>query len=183
MSTQTDLAKIECLKEQIFAMSNEHCFIEKERFIAGLEPCDEKPSDYFATMLASLLDCVSTPVCENDIFVGRVVEDMPDPGMQCPTKVLFAKGHLIPDYARLLTKGYGGVLREIKANAERIGTDTARHYAENAEIVTNAVRRFAARYAEAAREKGMMRAYEALCRVPYEPAYDLYSALQSMWIY
>lgn len=174
--------QIEALKENVFAMSNEHCFIERERYLASADDPEEKPSDYYPRLLSGMLDSVSTPIDENDIFLGRVVEAMPDPGMTAPNRLIFSKGHLIPDYARLLKKGFRGILDDIKGYAEAHGTERARAYAENAEIVIEAVRRYALRYAEAAKVSGHTRAAEALSRVPFEPAYDLYSALQGMWI-
>lgn len=177
------LQKIEALKDKVFEQSNEHCFIERERFLNALPTCEDHPTDYYANILSDMLDSVSTPVDEHDVFVGRVLEASPESEWQaCPNRTLFAKAHLTPDYERLLTLGYRGILEQIKSNAEKIGTQTAAIYAHNAEIAVNAIHRFALRYAEAAKEKGMQRAYEALLRVPYEPAYDLYSALQGMWI-
>lgn len=172
--------RIESLKEKVFAQSNTHCFIERERYLAAFSEEDEKPSDYYAKMLAGMLKTVSTPMEPEDYFAGRVVE-APSEG-DAPNRILFAKGHLTPDYPRLLQKGYRGILAEIKANAAGLGTEQARQYAENAEIVILAIRDFARRYAEAAKKAGNLRACEALLRVPYEPAWDLYSALQGMWM-
>lgn len=177
----TALEKLKGLKEMVFAQSNNHCFIEKERFLRGIDPEAEKPHDYYPKLLAALLKEVSTPVDEKDIFAGRVVEAEPDEGMKAPSRTLMAKGHLTPDYEKLLKVGYHGVLMEVKEFAARKHTKDAYHYAENAQILVTAIRRFAKRYAFAAKEAGNTSAYEALMRVPYEPAYDLYSALQSVW--
>lgn len=177
------LEKIEALKDLVFEQDNGHCFIERETFLNALPKCDDHPTDYYANILSDMLDSVSTYVDEHDVFVGRVLEDSPKPEWEsCPNRTLFSKAHLTPDYERLLKLGYRGVLEQIKANAANIGTEKAAIYAHNAEIAINAIRRFANRYAEAAKEKGMQRAYEALMRVPYEPAYDLYSALQGIWL-
>lgn len=178
----TQLEKIEYLKSRVFLMSNDHCFIEKERFLRDLSPRVGQSENYFAELFSALLDCVSTPVDENDVFVGRVVEALPDEGMECPSRAFFAKGHITPDYERLLAKGYRGILEDIKANAEKIGEPYADTYAKNAETVILAIKKFAERYALAAKAMGNHKAYEALTRVPYEPAYDLYSALQSIWL-
>ena len=178
-----DLQKIERLKELVFLQQNDHCFIERERFLGSRPRVDVHAPDHYARLLSDLLDAVSTPIDPHDLFVGRVIEAKPDESFsECPNRSLFAKAHLTPDYRRLLTRGYRGILNEIRANAARIGTETARIYAENAQTVVEALRRFAARYANAAREAGMLRAAEALERVPFEPAYDLYSALQGMWL-
>ncbi len=178
----TFLGRMEYLKEKVFAMSNEDCFIERERFLSTVSDRDNKSSDYYANLVAGILEYVSTPVDEQDIFVGRVVEGAPEGDKECPNKIIFAKGHLTPNYHRLVTQGYRGVLEEIQKNADAIHTEQAENYAKNAEIVVNAIRKFALRYAEAAKECGNQRVYEALLKVPYEPAYDLYSALQGIWL-
>ena len=178
----TDTERIEELKERVFAQNNAHCFIERERFLQGISVPEVKPADHYATLFSGLLDSVSTPVEDCDIFVGRVVEGPPDDPAHCPNRTLFAKGHLTPDYRRLLSAGYKGVLAEIGRNAARLGTEQAQSYAENAKIVIEAIVRFTARYAEAAEACGKHRAAEALRRVPYEGAYDLYSALQGIWM-
>ena len=174
--------KIERLKELVFEQKNDHCFIERERFLNAQPVCENRPTDYYANLFSDMLDYVSTPVDDADIFVGRVIEAAPEKEWDvCPNKTLFAKAHMTVNYEKLLAGGYRGVLEEIKSNAEKIGTEEARIYAHNAQIVVDAMHRFALRYAEAAKAKGMTRAYEALLRVPYEGAYDLYSALQAMW--
>ncbi len=177
----TAMEKLSGLKEMVFAQSNEHCFIEKERYLQKIDPHEEKPYNYYPKLFAGLLSAISTPVDVKDIFVGRVVESLPDEGMEAPNRLLIAKGHLTPDYEKLLKIGYHGVLMEIKDRAMLLRTEKAYHYAENAMICIDAIHRFALRYAEAAKQSGNERAYEALRRVPYEPAYDLYSALQSVW--
>lgn len=177
------LKKIEHLKALVFEQQNDHCFIERETFLNARSVCEEHPNDYYAKLLSDMLDYVSTPVDANDIFVGRVLENAPrKEWVTCPNRTLFAKAHLTPDYKRLLTRGYRGILDEIQANAKRIGTETAAIYAQNAETVVHAIHRFALRYSDAAKACGNLRAAEALKRVPYEPAYDLYSALQGMWL-
>ena len=180
----TDLQKIEYLKEQVFAQCNEHCFIERERFLKEqpAPPAEQRPGDFYAKLFSGLLDHVSTPVDQNDYFVGRVIEGAPEGEGPCPNRLLIAKGHLTPDYTRLLTKGYNGILDEIRQSAARLDTDRARDYLNNAEIAVAAIGRFAARYADAAAAAGKHRAAEALRRVPLEPAYDLYSALQAVWL-
>ncbi|MBO5273643.1 MAG: hypothetical protein J6I45_03410, partial [Clostridia bacterium] len=55
-------------------------------------------------------------------------------------------------------------------------------FAKNAEIVTEAVKDYANRYAAEARKQGKTHMAEALEKVPYEPAYDFFSALQSVWL-
>ncbi len=180
----TDLQKIEYLKELVFAQQNDHCFIERERFMNAqpAPPMEERPDDFYAKLLSGLLDSVSTPIDENDYFVGRVLEGPTEGDGPCPNRLLIAKGHLTPDYTRLLTVGYRGILDEIRQSAARLGTKKAQAYLKNAEIAVAAIGRFAARYADAAEAAGKLRAAKALRRVPLEPAFDLYSALQAVWL-
>lgn len=180
----TDLQRIEYLKEQVFAQCNDHCFIERERFLNAqpVPPVKERGDDFYARLFAGILANVSTPVDEQDYFVGRVIEGPPEAGHPAPNRLLIAKGHLTPDYTRLLTKGYNGILSEIEQNAARLGTKQASAYLQNAKIAVEAIGRFAARYADAAERAGKHRAAKALRRVPLEPAFDLYSALQSVWL-
>jgi len=105
-----DRKRLEYLKSKVFEMNNEHCFIERERFLSSISEEKEKSFDYYAKLFSALLDNVSTPVDEQDYFVGRVVEDYPEGNAICPNRILFAKGHLTPDYHRLLYCGYRGVL-------------------------------------------------------------------------
>lgn len=180
MNCDSDIAK---LREKVFEQDNGHCFIERERFLASVHGSDSSSYDFHARTFAAMLDSVSTPVDEYDVIVGRVLEAPPPAdAAECPDRTLFAKGHIIPDYARLLKYGYRGILEKVRENAKAIGTEEARQYAENAETVVGAVRRFASRYSEAAAAAGKTRAAEALSKVPYEPAYDLFSALQSIWL-
>ena len=173
--------QIAILREKVFAQDDSHCFTERERYLSSLGSPDPHTLDY-AALFAGLLGAVSTPVEPEDVFVGRAVEGPPQGDAPCPNPLLLAKGHLTPDYGALLSQGFRGILERVRANAAAIGTPAAARYAENAAVVTGAVRAFAGRYAEAARAAGNERAAQALSRVPWEPAWDLFSALQSVWM-
>ncbi len=171
---------IKKLKEKIFETLNTDCFIERERFLSSFAEENDIEGIHCAEIFAKLLDYVSLPVSEDDIFVGRVVEGALD--IVSPSEVLMSLGHITPDYGELITQGYVGILRKIKRNAASLNNAEAEKYARNAETVINAVRNFASRYSAAAEKAGNKRAAEALAKVPYEPAYDLYSALQAIWL-
>ncbi len=176
-----DIKNLEALKSKVFEMKNDHCFIERERFLSSVKEEPDDPS-FYAETLSRLLSSVSTPIDENDFFVGRAAEGAVEGEGECPSLVLKSKGHLTPDFEKLISRGYKGILWEISANAEKLGTNSALQYKKNAETVINAIRLYAKRYAEAALAAGKTRAYEALSKVPFEPAYDLYSALSSIWL-
>ncbi len=173
------------LKEQIFNSDNRACFIERERILGRLEneTKDYDAPDCYARALATVLKEVSTPVDDNDYFVGRVVEALPDEGMKAPHSLLLSSlGHMSLDYEKILRVGLRGILQEIQCNAQKKGDDESLSFARNAEIVITAIRDYARRYANEAEAYGMKEASSALRVVPFEPAYDFYSALQGIWI-
>jgi pyruvate formate-lyase/glycerol dehydratase family glycyl radical enzyme len=102
-------------------------------------------------------------------------------------------GHLIPDYAQVLRRGF----QAVRAQAEAIAggpasTPQQRNLARAISICVGAVQTFAERYAAearrlAAREKDPSRKAELdeiarICRkVPWEPAETFTEALQSLW--
>lgn len=172
------------LRELVFAADNTACFIERERILNRLERelADDTAPDKHARILAVLLRNVSTPVLECDYFGGRVVEALPDEGMKAPNLLLMSKGHMSPDYPKLLRVGLDGVLEDVKTSAAALNTPAAAQFAKNAEIVIGAVRDFTQNYAKEAERCGKTEMAKALSVVPCGPAYDFYSALQSIWI-
>ena len=173
------------LKKQVFAGDNRACFIERERVLSCLRIEYEgyEAPDRFARIFAALLAKMSTPVDAADFFGGRVVEALPDAGMQAPETLLGATGHQNPNYEKLLKLGLRGILNQVQENARGLGDAESAQFAENVTLVVEAIRDFAQRYSQAAQVAGKAEMAKALARVPYEPAYDFYSALQSIWLY
>lgn len=172
------------LKAMVFRSDDRACFIERERILAAQERemADYEAPDRPARIFAKLMAGASTPICPHDYFAGRMVEALPDQGMQAPNVLICSPGHMSPDYERLLRLGLGGILAQIEATAARKGDAQSAEFAANARIVVTAIRDYARRYADAARGMGLPQMAQALERVPYEPAYDFYSALQSVWL-
>jgi len=172
------------LKEQIFESDNRACFIERERILSRIEAkmADYNEPDRYALMLSSVLSEVSTPIDDSDYFVGRVPEALPDEGMKAPNRILSSTGHMSFDYEKMLKVGLKGILAEIRQNAKKKGDEESLSFAKNAEIVVVAIRDYANRYAKEAAACGKLEAARALSKVPFEPAYDFYSALQGIWI-
>ncbi len=179
---KTTREKLKYLQNDIYNHSDNDCFVEREQYLGQFTEPENKPYDFQAKLFAGLLEYVSTPVNENDIFVGRIVEGPQKEGMTWWNMLSYSLGHMTPDYNLLLTCGHKGILETIEKNAEKIGTESARQYAENAKTVIFAVKSYAQRYALEAKAAGNERAYKALMKVPFEPAYDLYSALQAIWL-
>lgn len=175
---------LDTLKELVFESDNKACFIERERILNRLqiEMKDYNEPDRYAIILSKLLAEVSTPILDCDYIAGRVVEALPDEGMSAPSYLLCSIGHMSFDYEKLLNLGLKGILVEIKENATAKGDAASLAFAKNAEIVVNAIKGYADRYAKTAEEKGYSQMANALSTVPFEPAYDFYSALQSIWL-
>lgn len=176
--------RISVLKELVFASDNKACFIERERILNRLqrEMVDYAGFDKYAKILSRLLSEVSTPIHDCDYFAGRVVEALPDEGMTMPNMVLKSTGHMNYDCARLLQQGLKGILADIEEIAARKGDEFSLNFAQSAAIVVEAIKAYAQRYAKAAEEKGFVEMAKALKKVPFEPADDFYSALQSLWL-
>ncbi|HEY3315456.1 MAG TPA: pyruvate formate lyase family protein [Bacillota bacterium] len=105
-------------------------------------------------------------------------------------------GHLIPNYKKVLEKGFKGIAAEVDAAIAALGPAPSaagrRAALESFRLSCEAPRIIARRYAEEARrlattEPGLARRAEleaiaAKCdRVPWEPAGDFWEALQSLW--
>ena len=172
------------LKELVFESDNKACFIERERILSRLEKemAEYNEPDKYAIILSKLLSEVSTPILDCDYFAGRVVEALPDKNMSAPNWLLCSVGHMSFDYEKLLKVGLKGILSEIKSNAAKKGDQDSASFAKNAEIVVLAIKDYAERYAKEAEVKGFSEMAQALKTVPFAPAYDFYSALQSIWI-
>ncbi|MBE5040684.1 pyruvate formate lyase family protein [Ructibacterium gallinarum] len=178
------MSKLDRLKELVFESDNEACFIERERILNRLETefSDYNEPDRYARIFSELMSEVSVPIYDCDYFAGRVPEAEPDQGMNAPNRLLCSTGHMNFDYETLLNSGLKGILASIKHSAEEKGDTQSKIFAMNAEIVVEAIRNYAARYSAEAKRLGRMEMAKALEVVPYEPAYDFYSALQSIWI-
>ncbi|HEY3417906.1 MAG TPA: hypothetical protein VGM23_13570, partial [Armatimonadota bacterium] len=68
--TSADEAVIARLTSRIFAGDNAACFIERERILQRLTAEGASATDAFATLLSE----VSTPIEDDDLLLGRVVE-------------------------------------------------------------------------------------------------------------
>ncbi|MBE6619077.1 MAG: hypothetical protein E7626_04770 [Ruminococcaceae bacterium] len=178
------MSRIDKIRDIVFSMDDRHCFIERELILGRLEKdmCECNGKDKYALMLSRLLCEVSTPIYDCDVIGGRVVEgDLPE-GTATWTKALVSRGHMNFNYELILEIGMRGILEKITEAADKKGDPDSLEFAKNAKIVVSAVKAFSERYSIAAREKGFHEMADALEKVPYEGAYDLFSALQSVWI-
>ena len=174
------------LREKILGSDNKACFIEREtllrRYAADTLAMPEEERYRFEFEL--LLDHLSTPVDPDDRFPGRMAEARwphPEPFTRIPGGIT-SEGHITLPMPEILSEGLDGIAMKISEAAERINTDESRYFERQALGCIDAIRRFCNRYAEAAEQCGKPEMAAALRSVPCRPAYDLYSALTSIWI-
>ena len=172
------------LIDRIFASDNVAAFIERDRILGALARryAGYSGSDRDSLILAELMGSISTPVDPADVFVGRMVEGLPEESVNSPDGTLWSYGHMSFRWRDILTLGVHGIIGGIEANAARLGDAESLDYAHNMRIVADALRGFTLRWSAAARVAGNMRAADALLAAPWEPAYDIFAALQGIWI-
>ena len=174
-----------------FAPDSGKASVQINRAIPFRHTAPINQAERYVAALEYVLERLSTPIETDDIILGRMVEgpipyDMervPAGGkshVNNPFRPNFRNGgHMSLDYSRLLRKG----LRGIAADAERAArTEPQKHYTALARRAADAVCGWAARWSEEAAAVGNERAAKALKIVPGGPAYDFYSAVQSVWL-
>jgi formate C-acetyltransferase len=188
---------LEALKSRILQGDNAACFSEREAVLCDCEKeALELPTEpRYTFQLRRVLETVSTPLAGDEVFAGRAVEavwDRKEPFSR-PPGGLASAGHLTLDWETLLRRGLAAIAADIHCRAESLGTPAARQFAANARLCVEAVAVFARRYSQTAQElaeqaddpaarRRMQRLAAALGKVPMQPAQDLFSALQSIWL-
>ncbi len=194
------------LRARILASDITTCFIERELLLKTIKPeVKELPSDeQYAYVFKHLLENVTTPIEQDDVFLGRFVlgkwpteiEASPFATFMNPVwadvEFLASFGHFTMNWETLINKGFDALVKEAWESAEYHATDDAKWFAENAEICCSAVVDFAGKYAESAKRiahtalpenrDNLLRSANALDIVPAGPAPDFFSALHSIWI-
>ncbi len=179
-------------REKLFRKNETYGFTEREEalhaFLSGHVP--EGQAERYVSALEFVLGRISVPA-EPEGIVGRMIEgpvpyemeSVPGNGFSHAGNPFIPRdrcaGHLSLDLTELLMKGLDGIVSEMEARAEN---ETKRSYAALARRSAEAVRAFAERYSESAKRAGNGRAAAALRQVPYGPATDFFSALQSIWM-
>ncbi|UCD85536.1 MAG: pyruvate formate lyase family protein, partial [Deltaproteobacteria bacterium] len=101
-------------------------------------------------------------------------------------------GHLIPNYPRVLNRGFKGIKEDLEKLKEKADTREKKDLLRALIISCEAVPLLAGRYADEAlrlagetddlESKEELKRIADICRrVPWEPAEDFYQALQSLW--
>ena len=184
---------VSSLKEKYMNSDNKTCFYEREKVLHRIGKMNYLRKPGYAGILAEMLNEASTPIAVEDVFAGRMVEALPEPRWRVPnTSVIENPGHLHFRWGDILTLGVGGILDKIERKAGALGDYKSRIFAKNARIQVEALDGFVKRYAgEAARmaaqsegeaKERFARMARALEVAPMKPAYDLFSALQGIWI-
>ncbi len=104
-----------------------------------------------------------------------------------------APGHLIPDYPKVLKKGFKGLIADYKAEIAGTRDKAKIDYLEAMIIAAEVPRILSLRYAEAAekeaaatkdkkRKDELVEIARIARKVPWEPAGSFYEALQSLWM-
>lgn len=178
--------RIAGLREAVLGADNRDCFIERETILADNEQATLAlpPDERYTAELSLLADRLSTPIDPRDEFAGRMAMGRWDRGAPF-SRVdggLFSDGHITIPLSAIFSRGLGALAADAASAADAIGTVEARYYARHAALAVEACRRFAMRYAAAAEAAGRRRMAEELRCVPYRPAFDFHSALQSAWM-
>ncbi|MBQ6551647.1 MAG: hypothetical protein IJL78_09595 [Lachnospiraceae bacterium] len=179
-------------REQLFQKDETFGFIEREEalhaFLSADVPAGQ--AERAVSALEFILSRLSCPA-EPEGIVGRMVEGPVPYEMEPVAGNGFSHvgnpfqprtrcaGHLTLDLKDLLSKGLSGIVREMEAHAE---SDAQKQYAAYCRRAVEAVKSFCLRYADSAERAGNTHAAEALRTVPYGPAYDFFSAVQSIWM-
>jgi formate C-acetyltransferase len=188
--------EMEVARRRVLDGDNSSCFIERERVIkkhlgeALLLPEERR----YVFFLKKLSEELSTPIEDEDLLLGRMVEGRLGDGEcreTCPGG-LNSVGHVTLDWEELLSKGLKEIAEEAMRNARASGKEEARDFAENVGEAVAAIGKFASHYVEAAGTKSLQseiphlkirfsHAAAAVWNVPAKPARSFHEALQSIW--
>jgi len=191
--TNHEAVLVNSLKDKYINSDNKTCFYDREKVLHRIGKMQYLKKPGYAGILAEMLNEASTPIEDEDVFAGRMMEAVPEPRWRVPNvDVIINPGHLHFRWGDILKLGVGGILEKIERRAGELGDHKSRAFAKNAGIQVAAVDAFARRYAAAAAQKAAQSGVEARQRftrmaralevVPMKPAYDLFSALQGIWI-
>ncbi len=180
-------AKIAPLRESILNSDNTFCFIEREDILLKYEPETVKMPRHkrFVFEFEKLMEELSADVSADDILAGRMKEgkwshnryfSKMDGGLS-------PEGHITFDFELILNKGLKGLLEEVESGAEKHPSPNSRFFADCTRRCLEAAAKYAGRYAESARKQGKKELANALETVPFLPAYDFFSAVQSIWFW
>ena len=172
------------LRNRILDSNNQACFIEREELLRehAEEVFAQPQEERYRVEFELLMDNLSTPIDADDVFAGRMLEGRWPHAEGFSRNGLSSPGHITLAVERVLKIGLHGIAEEAKRNAERIGTEEAVYFSRQTTACVEAIRRYCLRYAEAAERAGKTEMARALRQVPYGPAYDMFSALQSVWM-
>jgi len=199
--SETQYNQLENLRQYVLWEDNDACFIERDCILLSIQDeINQTDAEYkTALMTARVLERLSTPVHAYDVLLGRMVQGrfwggprlLLSMGNPITQDSLYSMGHMHLDYPTLLEKGFDTLAEEAEQTARRLGTPESRCFYDNTRLVCNAIKGFAQRYTRQARlaagsllkgydHTAVLRAADALERVPHGPAFDFFSALQSI---
>ncbi|MCL2059257.1 MAG: hypothetical protein FWH01_09425 [Oscillospiraceae bacterium] len=168
-------------------------------------PAPPDQAERYVAALEYMLERLSTPVEPFDVLVGRMVEGplpyelegIPAGGRSHAFNPFRPNsrngGHMSLDFGVLLKKGLRGIAEDAMdtaiSGAASVGgaagaavTAPQRQYAALLLRAAEAIDKWSQRWSAAAAAAGNERAAKALAVVPAGPAYDFFSAVQSVWM-
>jgi formate C-acetyltransferase len=172
------------LRNKILDSDNKACFIEREELLRTHEAdvLAQPPEERYRFEFELLMENLSTPIDSDDVFAGRMLEGRWPHEDGFSRNGLSSPGHITLAVERVLKIGLQGIAEETARHAVRIGTIEAMYFSRQTTGCVEAIRRYCLRYADAAEAMGKKEMARALRQVPYGPAYDMFSALQSVWM-
>ncbi len=179
-----DIDRLARLRNRILNSDNADCFIERETILYehAKEVLSLPSEERYLAEFQLVLDNITADIDPDDVFAGRMIEGKWTRTEPFSYNGLNSEGHITIRMPDILQIGLKGLMQKISRNADRIQSEEARYFERQAKGCIETIRRFCNRYADAADRLGKTEMAKALRTVPYEPAYDLFSALQSIWM-
>jgi len=122
---------VNSLKDKYINSDNKACFYEREKVLHRIGKMHYLKKPGYAGILAEMLNEASTPIEDEDVFAGRMVEAVPEPRWRVPNvDVITNPGHLHFRWGDILKLGVGGILEKIERRAGELGDHKSRAFAK-----------------------------------------------------
>ena len=96
--------------------------------------------------------------------------------------IMGSVSHLTIDFETVLRRGVNGIREDALRSLEKNNDPEKIRFLESCLSVIDSMKIWRGRYLDFLKDKeGYCKNYENLCRVPFEPAYNFYEAVQSIW--
>ncbi len=147
----------------------------------------------FGNVFRDFLALVSTPVCEDDLIIGRYVEKEVNEQEDEECKAFFADwnlykttvfscGHRTLDWERLVKLGLVGIRKEVYQKLGKVSEVEEQNFLNGAILVLDGIIGFIERYAIEAEKCGLYEQGKVLNSIAKSAPQTFYEALQLCWI-